>query len=219
MLHFHVITLFPNTIKAYAEESIVGRAQGKKKVKVSIYNPRDFTKDKHKKVDDRPYGGGPGMVLKAEPILKAVAKAVGRKKKVKIIFFSPGGKQFDAHYAKRLSKYHKDLVLIAGHYEGVDARVQKILRAEAISVGPYVLTGGELPSMVVIDTVARYISGVLGCDMSLEEKRIASKEVYTRPPIFQHKGKAYRVPKILLSGHHKKLDEWRAKRSLRPSPD
>lgn len=219
MLHFHVITLFPDVFGAYLEESMMGRAIGKKCLKVSLYNPRDFTKDKHKKADDRPYGGGPGMVLKAEPILKAVTKAVGRKKKVKVIFFSPGGKQFDARYAKWLSKSHKDIVLIAGHYEGVDVRVQKILRAEAISVGPYVLTGGELPSMVVIDTVARYISGVLGCNMSLEEKRIASMEVYTRPPIFQHKGKVYRVPKVLLSGHHKKLDEWRAKRSSRPSPN
>ena len=213
MLHFHVITLFPNTIKAYTEESIMGYAQRKKKVKVSIYNPRDFTKDKHKKADDRPYGGGPGMVLKAEPVLKAVAKAIGRKKKIKVIFFSPSGKQFDIRYARRLSEHYKNIVLIAGHYEGVDARVKKILHAVAVSIGPYVLTGGELPSMVVIDTVVRYIPGVLGSDMSLEEKRIASREVYTRPSIFQYKGKTYRVPRVLLSGHHKKLDAWRAKLS------
>jgi tRNA (guanine37-N1)-methyltransferase len=211
-MHFHIITLFPDALRSYLGESIIRRAIEKKKIKVSFYNPRDFTTRKSARIDKRPYGGGPGMVLEAEPILKAVKKAIGKKnpKEVKIVFFSPSGKQFDATNAEKTKKKYKDIVLICGRYEGVDARVQKILRAEQISIGPYTLTGGELPAMVVLDSITRRIEGVLGKDASVEERRVAGKDVYTRPEVLEWKGKKYRVPKILLSGHHKEIDAWKS---------
>ncbi len=206
---FHIITIFPEMFRSYTDESILSRAQKKKLINIKFYNPRDFTKDKHKKVDDKPYGGGPGMVMHAEPILRAVTKARGRKKKVKIIMFSPSGKQFTNTYAETLSKKYKDIILIAGRYEGVDARVKKALKAEELSIGPYVLTGGEVPAMVVVDAMSRQIPGVLGHEESLEEKRISSSEMYTRPEIIKYKDKNYKVPKVLLSGDHKKIEEWK----------
>jgi tRNA (guanine37-N1)-methyltransferase len=210
---FHIITIFPEMFRSYVDESILARAQKKKLINIKLYNPRDFTKDKHRSVDDKPYGGGPGMVMQAEPILRAVEKARGRKKNVKVIMFSPSGKQFTNVYAKTLSKKYKDVILIAGRYEGIDSRVKKALRAEEVSVGPYVLTGGEVPAMVVVDATARQIPGVLGHAESLEEKRVASSEMYTRPETIKHKGKNYKVPKVLLSGdhNHKKIEEWREK--------
>ncbi len=195
--------------RSYTDESMLSRAQKKKLINIKFYNPRDFTKDKHKKVDDKPYGGGPGMVMQAEPILRAVAKARGRKKNVKIIMFSPSGKQFTNTYAKTLSKKYKDIILIAGRYEGIDTRVKKILRAEELSIGPYVLTGGEVPAMVVVDVISRQVSGVLGHTQSLEENRVSSSEMYTRPDVVRYKNKNYKVPKILLSGDHKKIEQWR----------
>lgn len=206
---FHIITLFPNAFDSYINESIISRAVKNKKIKIKFYNPRDFTKDKYKRVDDKPYGGGPGMLLQAEPVLKAVKKAIGKKKKVKIIFLSPNGKQFNNAYAQKLSKTYKDIVIISGRYEGVDARVKKILKAESVTVGPYILTGGELPAMVILDTVARQIKGVLGNDESIEEKRTASNDVYTRPEVLKYKNKTYKVPKVLLSGDHKEIEKWR----------
>ena len=206
---FHIITIFPEMFHSYISESILARAQKNKLINIKFYNPRNFTKDKHKKVDDKPYGGGPGMVMQAEPILKAVGKARGRKKNVKIIMSSPSGKQFTNTYAKKLSKKYTDIILIAGRYEGIDSRVKKALRAEEVSIGPYVLTGGEVPAMVVVDAVSRQINGVLGREESLEEKRAASSEMYTRPEVVKYKGKNYKVPKVLLSGDHKKIDEWR----------
>jgi len=206
---FHIITIFPEMFLSYVNESILLRAQKKKLINIKFYNPRDFTKDKHKKVDHKPYGGGPGMVMAAEPILKAVGKARGRKKNVKIIMLSPSGKQFTNVYAKNITKKYKDVILIAGRYEGIDARVKKALRAEEISVGPYILTGGEAPAMVILDAVSRQISGVLGHEESLEEKRTASSEMYTRPEVLKYKSKNYKVPKVLLSGDHKKIEEWK----------
>jgi len=208
-MNFHIITIFPEMFRSYVDESILARAQKKKLINIKVYNPRDFTKDIHRSVDDKPYGGGPGMVMQAEPILRAVEKARGRKKNVKVIMFSPGGKQFTNKYARALNKKYKDVILISGRYEGIDSRVKKALRAEEVSIGPYVLTGGEVPAMVVVDATARQIPGVLGHAESLEEKRIASSEMYTRPEIIKHKGKNYKVPKILLSGDHKKIEEWR----------
>lgn len=206
---FYIITLFPNAFNSYINESIISRAIKNKKIKIKFYNPRDFTKDKYKRVDDKPYGGGPGMLLQAEPVLKAVKKAIGKKKKVKIIFLSPNGKQFNNAYAQKLSKTYKDIVIISGRYEGIDARVKKILKAESVTVGPYVLTGGELPAMVILDTVARQIKDVLGNDESIEEKRTASNDVYTRPEVLKYKNKTYKVPKVLLSGDHKEIEKWR----------
>lgn len=185
------------------------RAQEKKKIKISFYNPRDFTKDAHRRVDRKPYGGGPGMVLEAESVLKAIAQAKGKKRKVKIIFFTPGGELFTNAYAEGLIKKYTDVICICGHYEGIDARIKKVFRMDAISVGSYVLTGGELAAMIVMDATTRRIPGVIGKYESLEEERIASSDVYTRPEVLTYKGKKYRVPRVLLSGHHKNIKEWR----------
>jgi len=209
-MHFHIVTLFPDSFSSYFSESILKRALEDKKIKVSFYNPREFTKNKHKRIDQKPYGGGPGMVIQAEPVVRAIAKAKGRKRNVKIIFFSPGGAQFDTSYAKKITKKYKNVVLVCGRYEGIDARVRKIFRAEEISIGPYTLTGGELPAMVVLDCMSRQVEGVLGNFSSREEERIASRDVYTRPDVFTYKKKKYKVPQVLLSGNHKKIDEWRS---------
>jgi tRNA (guanine37-N1)-methyltransferase len=235
-MNFHVITLFPDAFDSYLGESILKRAIEDKKIKVRFYNPRDFEKDPKWRIDQKPYGGGPGMVMRAEPVIKAIAAAIkkanhpGRKAghpsykqegkpakkvlkpKIKIIFFSPAGKQFDTSYAKSMvSKKYTDIIFVSGRYEGIDARIKKVFKnIEDISVGPYVLTGGELPAMIMIDSISRQVKGVLGSFDSLEETRIASSDVYTRPEVFEYKGKKYRVPKVLLSGNHKKIDEWRA---------
>ena len=221
---FHVVTLFPEAFKSYLGSSIIGRAIREKHTAVKFYNPRDFTNDKWRRVDQRPYGGGPGMVLEAEPFLKAVGKALGSKKGV-VYFFDRSGKQFTNADARLLANPKKrgralrDIVLIAGHYEGVDARVQKILKAKKISVGSYTLTGGELPAMAVIDAVSRQIKGVLGTFESVEEERVSSSEVYTRPEVFIWHGKKYRVPKVLLSGHHAKIDNWKQRKGLKPKTE
>ena len=212
-MHFHIITLFPESFDSYLGASIIGRAIEDRKIRVSFYNPRDFSKDKWHRVDQRPYGGGPGMVLEAESILKAVQKAVGKKnaKKMLIIFFSPGGKQFNTVQAQSFSKKYSDIVFICGRYEGIDARVVQILKAKEISVGPYVLTGGELPAMILMDSVSRQIPGILGKSESLEENRVSSHKVYTRPEVLAWKGKKHKVPKVLLSGNHAEIDRWKEK--------
>ncbi len=215
-MRFHIITIFPEMFDSYLKESIIGRAIGNKLVSVKFYNPRDYVKgnkSNYKPVDDKPYGGGPGMVMRAEPILKAVAKVLTltERKKTKVILFSPSGKKFDTAYAKKSVSKYTDIILISGRYEGIDARVQKILKAEEISIGDYVLTGGELPAMVLIDSISRQIPGVLGRYESLEEERVSSSEVYTRPEVLKYKGKNFRVPKVLLSGNHKLIKEWRKK--------
>jgi len=218
MLNFHLISIFPESFESYLNSSMLWRAQKEKKIKVHFYNPRDYSLDKHRKVDGRPYGGGPGMVMQVEPILRAVSAAQKKVKgaKTKIVITSPAGKTFDNKMAENLSRKYLHIIIICGHYEGIDARVKKILKATKISIGPYVLTGGELPALVMIDSIARRISGVLGNDVSLEEKRVSSSETYTRPEIYKLKGptgqiKSYKVPKILLSGHHAEIDEWKLK--------
>lgn len=208
-MNFHIITLFPEMFDSYIKGSILGRAVEDKKVKIRFYNPRDFTKDRNRRIDRKPYGGGPGMVIEAMPIIKAIEKAKNGKKKVKIIFLSPSGAQFDNDYAKKAAKNYSNIIIICGRYEGIDARVKKIFKMEDISIGNYVLTGGELPAMAIIDCVSRQIEGVLGDFNSLEDSRIASSEVYTRPEVFEYKKKKYRVPKVLLSGNHKKIEEWK----------
>jgi tRNA (guanine37-N1)-methyltransferase len=208
MVTFHIVTLFPESIEPYLTSSILGRAIAAKKIKISFYDPKEFTRDRYGRVDRRPYGGGPGMVLEPDGMLRAVEKAVGKKKGAEKIFFSTDGEQFDEAMAEKLSK-KKDIVLICGHYEGVDARVQKILKAKKVSVGPYVLTGGELPAATVIDAIARFVPGVLGKAESLERSRVSSPEVYTRPEVLEWKGKKHRVPKVLLSGHHAEIEKWK----------
>ena len=219
MTTFHVITLFPKALDSYIGESIVKRAIEDRKIKVKTYNPRDFVVNKWHRVDQRPYGGGPGMVIEALPVIRAIDRAVGKrlktaagKKGVKIIFFSPSGKQLTNSIADSFKEY-TDIVLVCGRYEGIDARVKKAFPMVDISVGPYTLTGGELPAMILIDAITRRIPGVLGHDSSIEETRVASPDVYTRPETIEFKGKKYRVPKILLTGDHKKIDEWKLKRN------
>lgn len=209
-MNFHVITLFPKSFDSYLGESILKRAVEDKKIRVSFYNPRDFTEDKWKRIDRPPYAGGPGMVIQAEPVIKAIAKAKG-KKNPKIIFLNPSGKQFTNSYAAGLAKKYKDVIIVSGRYEGIDARVKKVFKMDEVSVGPFVLTGGELPAQILIDVISRQVEGVLGNFDSLEEKRVGG-DSYTRPESFTYKGKVYRVPKVLLSGHREKIDEWKRKR-------
>ena len=215
-MRFHIITIFPDIFSSYIDESILGRAKKNKLVSFKFYNPRDFVKKSkinYRPVDDKPYGGGPGMVMRAEPIIKTIEKILKSKKvntkKTKIILLSAGGKKFTTKYAKNVSKKYDDIILICGRYEGVDARVRKIFKAEEVSIGDYVLTGGELPAMVVIDSIARQIPGVLGKYESLEEERVSTSEVYTRPEKIVYKDKSYKVPKVLLSGHHGKIEDWK----------
>jgi tRNA (guanine37-N1)-methyltransferase len=212
-MHFHIVTLFPESISCYLNSSILKRAQQDKKISVSYYNPRDYSNDKHNKVDAKPYGGGPGMVLQAEPVIKAIEKAKGKKKGVKIIWLSPGGELFTNTFAQKISKSKatKHIIFVCGRYEGIDARVKKAFRVTEVSVGDFVLTGGELPTALIIDAIARQIPGVLGNNNSPEESRIASHDVYTRPEVFTYKSKKYAVPKVLLSGNHKDIDDHRNK--------
>jgi tRNA (guanine37-N1)-methyltransferase len=215
-MRFHVITLFPGAFDSYLNESIISRAIEDKKIKVSFYNPRDYSDDKWKRVDQKPYAGGPGMVIQALPTIKAIEKALAKinknkKAKTKIIFFSPGGTEFTTDYAKKTAKKYTDIIFVCGRYEGIDARVKKVFKMEDVSVGNYVLTGGELPAMVLIDCISRQVEGVLGNFNSLEESRVSSHDSYTRPEVFEYKKKKYRVPKVLLSGDHKKIEEWKLK--------
>jgi len=241
MTIFHIITLFPESLESYLNSSIVKRAKEDGYITIKYYNPRDYALPRRssslrakagntsnigsemtyaeRRVDNKPYGGGPGMVIEALPVIRAIENAVGRKLKgkgkgkVKIIFFSPSGKQFTNAVADLWKKY-TDIVLVCGRYEGIDARVKKAFPMMDISVGPFTLTGGELPAMIVLDAVTRRIEGVLGDKLSIEEMRVASPDVYTRPEIIEYKKKKYRVPKVLLSGHKKNIEEWkRGKRS------
>jgi tRNA (guanine37-N1)-methyltransferase len=229
-MRFHIITIFPEIFDSYLNESILGRAIKEKKIYVKFYNPRDFIKvpknknqNNYRPVDDKPYGGGPGMVMRAEPILKVVEFVLKKistpsrkratpqewNKKIMIINFIPSAEKFTTISAKNISKKYTDIILICGRYEGIDARIDKILKTKKFSIGDYVLTGGELPAMILIDCISRQIPGVLGNYESLEEERISSSIVYTRPEILKHAGKNYKVPKVLLSGNHKKIEEWK----------
>ena len=228
-MHFHIITIFPDIFNSYLNESIIGRAFKNKLLSVKFYNPRDFVKAKNKNgykpVDDKPYGGGPGMVMRAEPILKAFESALRKiknyelrikknKSKVLVINFIPSAEKFTTILAKKIKKNYSDIILICGRYEGIDARVEKIIKNQKLeiknlSIGDYVLTGGELPAMVLIDSISRQIQGVLGKYESLEEERVSSSEFYTRPEILKYKNKNYKVPKVLLSGNHAKIEEWK----------
>jgi len=227
-MKFDIITIFPNIFKSYFSESIIKRAREKKTIQINIHNLRDYTNDKHKSVDDRPYGGGAGMVFMVEPILKSVKslkKKFNKKSKTKIVLLSAKGKKFDQKMAKEFSKLD-NLILISGRYEGVDERVAKHIADKEISIGNYVLTGGELPAMVIVDAVARLIPGVISDDslkeesFSFEKKQAKNKSEisheyphYTRPEKIIIDGKERRVPKVLLSGDHKKIKEWREKNS------
>ncbi|MBI2075273.1 MAG: tRNA (guanosine(37)-N1)-methyltransferase TrmD [Candidatus Harrisonbacteria bacterium] len=222
-MRFDIITIFPKILDSYFSESILRRAEEKRLIKIATHNLRDFTNERHNKVDDSPYGGGPGMVIQLAPVYKAVKFArskvppkarlaiggKGQRSKVRTILFSTRGKVFDAATARRLVKYDQ-LIFICGRYEGVDERVAQHVADEEISIGDFVLSGGELPAAVVIEAVARQIPGVLGKYESLEEVK-GSYPVYTRPEVFIPKkgARAWKVPKVLLGGDHKKIDAWR----------
>ena len=219
-MQFDIITIFPEIFSSYFAESLIARAQKKKLIKINIHNLRKWTKDRRKTVDDRPFGGGLGMVMKIEPIFKAVTalkrKAQSAKRKTKIVLFSPRGEKFNQKTAYQLGKLDQ-LIFICGRYEGVDERVAKHIADKELSIGDYVLMGGELPAIVVIETVARLIPGVLGKKKLLKERITKTKGFieypqYTRSEIFQpKKGVKWQVPKVLLSGNHKKIEEWRKK--------
>jgi len=216
---FDIITLFPEIFETYLKQSLIGKAQENKIVKVNTFNLRDFTSDKHKTVDDKAFGGGRGMVLKVEPIYKAV-QALKKKKqgKTRVILFSPRGKKFNQKMATRFSKLNK-LILISGRYEGIDERITKHIVDEEISIGDYVLMGGDLPALVLIETVSRLIPNVIGKPKLLKERITKEKGFieypqYTRPEIFSpKKGVSWKIPKVLLSGDHKKIENWRKKHS------
>ena len=217
-MRIDVLTIFPSMFTPVLGESILGRAQEAGRVDIHIHNIRDYTQDRHRKVDDRPYGGGSGMVMGPQPFFSCVEavlrKAKSPKSRRRIILLSPRGKKFDQRDAKRLASV-KHLLLICGRYEGIDERVARYLADEEISIGDYVLTGGELPAMVVMDAVIRLLAGVLGNEESLSsesfEKNLLEYPQYTRPEIFNRK----KVPSVLLSGNHGKIAEWRKKESLK----
>ena len=218
MIRFDIITIFPKIFDSYLQESLIKKAQEKKKIVVKIHNLRDFTKDKRKTVDERPFGGGLGMVMKVEPIYRAVSslKSKSKKQKSKIILFTPRGKKFNQQLAHKLSKLDR-IIMICGRYEGVDERVAKYIADLELSIGDYDLMGGELAALVVIETIARLIPGVVGKTDFLKQRIAPNKGFfeypqYTQPAVFEPKpGVKWRVPKILLSGHHQKIEEWRKK--------
>jgi len=217
-MRIDVITIFPKMFAPVLGESIIKRAQAKGKLKLYIHDLRDFTDDKHRKVDDRPFGGGCGMVMRPEPIFNAVEALTQNAKRktqnAKIILLCPQGKKLTQAHAKKLSQA-KHLILICGHYEGVDERVRKEIVDQEISIGDYVLTGGELPAMVLVDSVTRLIPGVLGDKNSLNfesfEGNLLEYPQYTRPSDFR----GMRVPDILLSGNHIKIEAWRKEESVK----
>lgn len=230
MMRFDVITIFPKIFDSYLKESLISRAQKKKLIKINVHNLRKWTKDKHQTVDDRPFGGGLGMVMKVEPIFKAVKEISTREistrpglvgnvgKKRGVVLFTPRGKKFNQKIAYQLSKMDQ-IIFICGRYEGVDERVAKNVADIELSIGDYDLMGGELPTMVVIETVSRLVPGVLGKEKLLKERitkggGFIEYEQYTRPEIFSpKKGINWKVPKVLLSGDHKKIEEWKKKHS------
>ncbi len=213
---FDIITIFPKAF-SYLNESIMWRAQNKGFVKINVYDLRDFSENKHKKVDDTPYGGGAGMVMKVEPIQRAVKKIKKKKGKTRVVLLSAKGKIFNQKKAKNLLKYDQ-VIFICGRYEGVDERVAKYIADEEISIGEYVLTGGELPAMIITDAIVRLIPGVIKKESLVEESFSQKKDGfnleyphYTKPETVEIDGKKRRTPKILLSGNHKKIQEWKEK--------
>jgi tRNA (guanine37-N1)-methyltransferase len=227
---FHIITIFPKIFDSYFNESILKRAQKNNLISIKIHNLRDWTTDKHKTIDDTPFGGGAGMVMKIEPLYKAVSSImynVSRNKKntyytkykiqnTKIILLSAKGKKWNQTMAKKYSKLD-NVILICGRYEGVDERITKFIDEE-ISIGDYVLTGGEIGAMAIVDSVTRLLPGALGNAESAKNEShslpgILEHPQYTRPEVFSTNHKKLRVPKILLSGNHKKIEEWRKKHS------
>jgi len=227
-MKFNIITIFPKIFDSYFNEGIIKRAQKNKIIDIKIHNLRDWTTDKHKTVDDTPYGGGAGMVMKIEPLYKALSSVIlndpahcggseeslkrNKQKKRKIILLSAKGKKWDQQMAKKYSRLD-NIILICGRYEGVDERIKNFIDEE-FSIGDYVLTGGEIGAMAIVDSITRLLPGALGnkestIDESHAKKGILEYPQYTKPAIFQFGNKKLKVPPILLSGNHKKIEEWR----------
>lgn len=214
-MNFHVMTLFPDMIINGLNTSITGRAIAAGAITLSAVNIRDYSKDKHLHVDDAPYGGGAGMVMQAPPIYDCYEDLVKHMdKKPRVVYLTPQGQVFQQNLAKELAK-EEELIFLCGHYEGIDERVLEEIVTDYVSIGDYVLTGGELPAMVMIDAISRLVPGVLGNDVSSEfesfQDNLLEYPQYTRPEIFHEK----KVPEVLLSGHHAKIDEWRREQSLK----
>ena|SRR3989338_4628414 len=217
-MQIDVVTIFPGMFEPVLGESIIKRAREKEIITINIIDLRSFSKDKHRKVDDKPFGGGPGMVMNAEPFFEAVNYLKSRRGeeeiKSRVILLSPKGKTFNHRLAKRLSRY-EHMILLCGHYEGIDERIRRYLVDMELSIGDFVLTGGELAAMVIIDAVARYLPGVLGnkessCDESFTDNLLEYPQ-YTRPADY----KGMKVPEVLLSGDHKKITAWRTRQALK----
>src|SRR3989344_6241085 len=211
MLEFHIITIFPEIFESYLSESIIKRALKNKKIQITIHNLRDFSTGKHRQIDDRPYGGGPGMVLMVEPIVKALKKIKQRNSRV--ILLSASGKKLNRQKIIELSKL-SHLIIICGHYEGVDQRIADYYVDEEISLGDYVLTGGEAASLVLVDAVSRYVPKVLKNEASLNNEsfddNLLGSPSYTRPENYL----GHKIPNILRSGNHEKIREWHKKEAL-----
>lgn len=225
-MRLDIITIFPNFFESFKNEALIARAQKKKLIAIGAHNLRDWTTDAHKTVDDKPYGGGAGMVLMIEPIMKAVKalKAKTKNKKTRVIVFSPKGKKFNQAVARKLSKLDQ-IIMICGRYEGIDERVAKYIADEEMSIGDYILFGGEVPAMVIMEAVTRLLPGAVGKQQSIEDesfketkgvvkdqiKKFLEYPHYTRPETVKINDKVRKVPEVLLSGNHKKIEEWRKK--------
>ncbi|NLM13175.1 MAG: tRNA (guanosine(37)-N1)-methyltransferase TrmD [Epulopiscium sp.] len=213
-MNFYILTLFPEMIQSTMSHSIIGKAQSENKINIECINIRDFAGNKHGQVDDYPYGGGAGMVMQPQPIYDAYKSIISKHSiSPKVIYMSPQGRIFSQSIAKELSQ-EQNLIILCGHYEGIDQRVIDEIVTDEISIGDYILTGGELAAMVVIDAVSRLVPGVLGKPESFEEESFSNHLLeypqYTRPPVFRDR----KVPEVLLSGHHAKIEKWRKEQSL-----
>ena len=213
-MNFYIMTLFPQMIEDGCGTSILGRAQERGLIHVEPVNIRDYSTRKHNRVDDYPYGGGAGMVMQAEPVYDAWKDLTGRiGKKPRVVFLTPQGKVFNQKLAEEFSK-EEDLILLCGHYEGIDERVLELIVTDEVSAGDFVLTGGELPAMMMIDCISRLVPGVLNNDMSAEDESFSGSLLeypqYTRPEVFEGKS----VPEVLLSGHHGNIEAWRRRQSV-----
>lgn len=223
-MKFDIITIFPQFFDSFKKEALIARAIKKKIIKISAHNLRKWTSDNHQTVDDRPYGGGAGMVMRADVVAKAVKSFKG---KGRVILFSASGKKFNQATARRWSKY-RQLIFICGRYEGIDERVARHIADEEISIGDYVLFGGEVPAMVVMEAVTRLLPGAVGKEESIANESFSDEKLlehphYTRPEMLKLKGQSRRVPKVLLSGNHAKIEKWRreeaVKRTRKRRPD
>lgn len=212
-MNFHILTLFPDMVMSGLKESITGRAMEKGLININAINIRDFAGNKYGHVDDYTYGGGAGMLMQAEPVYKAYKSIEEKITKPRVLYMTPQGKRFDQNMAEELSK-ENDIILLCGHYEGIDERVLDMIVTDHVSIGDFVLTGGELPAMMIADAVSRLVPGVLGCDESAVYESfydgLLEYPQYTRPEEFM----GVKVPEVLLSGHHKNIEKWRHEQAL-----